>query len=365
MKKILFVTTCIGGGGAERVLLYLLNYFSKIDEYNVILLLIRNEGNDYLNDLAGKVEVHNLGLDNYRIRYCIFKLLKKIYTIKPDICFINHVELNILIAPFIKLLPRNIKFVARETSVLSVRYLKQKWKKCIYYFFYCNYDLVIAQSDDMLNDLILHWFVKPQKCIKINNPIDIDLIKQKAKDTVIDSFFQEKTYNLLAIGKLTFQKGYDVLLQRLSESVDLNFKLLILGKGELKNSLQNLIEKLDLSEKVVLGGYSQYSSAHINNADGIILASRYEGFPNVLLEANALGKPVLVNCCLGGINEIVVSGINGYVVDFMSDKDFRCTFEKFINSKFNKTIICQMTKDRYSIDIILPQYESALNSLFL
>lgn len=362
MKNILFISTALGNGGAERVMLYLMNHLI-VKGYEVSLLLIRNQGNDYLSDLSKEVKVYRLGLDNKRIRFCICPILKAICHIKPNICFIGHVELNILIAPFIRFMPSCINFIARETSVLSVRYRKQKWKKILYYLFYRNYKLIIAQSKDMRNDLIDNWHVSPFKCIKINNPIDIQYVIEKSQKEISVPFFSSKTFNLIAIGKLDYQKGYDILFTRLSELKNKDFRLIILGKGLLRDALQRQIDQLNLSENIRLEGFSPYSAAYITKADGLILSSRFEGFPNVLLEANALGKPVFANNCLGGINEIVINGINGYATNFLSSQNFTETYLKFRNTKFDKTIIQQTIEDRYSQKRIMPLYEKAINAL--
>lgn len=363
MKKILFISPTLGNGGAERVMTYLLNYFASIEQFEVFLLLVRNKGNDYLPSLINKVKVVRLGMDDRRIRFCIFPLLKSIREINPNICFVGHVQLNILIAPFIKFLPHKIKFVSRETSVLSVRYGRQSCKRFFYWLFYRNYDKVIAQSDDMREDLIAKWFVSTDKCVKINNPIDIGYVVMNSQKEVPVSFWSRDTFNLLAIGRLDHQKGYDILLSRLAEQEEMNFRLVILGKGSLHEHLQQQIQHLGLSKKVLLGGYSYIPFAYLKQADALILSSRFEGFPNVLLEANALGKPVLANNCMGGINEIIIPGVNGYVTDFLSSKNFTSAFQKLRAEKFDEGTIIKKTKERYSIDYIMPQYENIITSL--
>ena len=97
--------------------------------------------------------------------------------------------------------------------------------------------------------------------------------------------------------------------------------------------------------------------------DGIILSSRHEGFPNVLLEANALGKPIFTNKCPGGINEIIIEGINGISCNFSSSEDFKFYLYKFINTKFDGNKIIKLTQERYSKSVILPKYRIVFNNI--
>lgn len=95
--------------------------------------------------------------------------------------------------------------------------------------------------------------------------------------------------------------------------------------------------------------------------DGIILSSRHEGFPNVLLEANALGIPILANRCPGGINEIIKEGINGISCFFESKESFQNGLNLFLKTQFNPEEIKELTRKRYDLSVILPCYKSVFD----
>jgi glycosyltransferase involved in cell wall biosynthesis len=152
-------------------------------------------------------------------------------------------------------------------------------------------------------------------------------------------------------------------LQRLSENNDLKFKLIILGDGFLKEKLEHLSNDLKLNDKVQFLGYVNNPFPYIIVSDALILSSRFEGFPNVLLEANALGIPVFSNFCLGGINEIIIPNTNGIVSNFNNSSDFRLGLTKLMTASFNKEKIIQLTHERYSFDIIMPQYQHIFEQL--
>lgn len=110
-------------------------------------------------------------------------------------------------------------------------------------------------------------------------------------------------------------------------------------------------------------GYRNDVASYIYYADALILCSRYEGFPNIVLEANSLGKPVFANNCKGGINEILVEGQNGVVSDFSSTVSFQEGLCKILNLKFDTLKIISMTTERYGIPTIFDKYHKFFRSL--
>lgn len=359
MTKILFVIPRMGGGGAERIVSYLVNEFGKLNNYDVNLLLFEEKGNTYIKHINPEVKITNLKL-KHRLRYNIINIVKEIIKAKPDICFIGLDALNIILAPFVPLFKfHGIKVIVRETNVLSKRYTPNIINKIAYRLFYNNYDNIICQSKDMANDLINVWGINSKKINIINNPIDIDLIQNKSLD-IIPKLDLPLTPYLVAIGRLSHQKGFDRLIDLiagLNKKRRFPYKLYILGEGELRDCIEEKINNYGLSQQVILLGRIDNPFSIINRAKGLILSSHYEGFPNVLLEANALGIPVFSNMCPGGINEIIIEGDNGLSANFNDEEDFENKFEVFMNTKFDKEIIINMTRKRYDMNIIFPKYK--------
>ena len=137
---------------------------------------------------------------------------------------------------------------------------------------------------------------------------------------------------------------------------NLNFNLLILGSGELENDLKQLVISKGLSDYVRFIGYRKNVSSYIRYADALLLSSRYEGFPNIVLGANSLGKPVFYNSCKGGINEIIINGSNGLACDFTNKEDFQNGLHEFLGTKFDESKIVELTSSRYSIETIIKKY---------
>lgn len=365
MDKILFISTNLGGGGAQRIISYLVNEFSVEKGYEVVLMLLRKDGNTYLNTITGNVKIINLNLKK-RIRYSVFAIIKNILKIRPTICFVGLEGLNLLLSPFLFFMKlKGIKFVARESNVLSAKADTNKswYIKLIYRLFYNKYNCVIAQSVDMKNDLVKNWYIKEDIITLINNPINVQNIKLESLKEEIDKPFGDE-FNFLAVGRLSYQKGYDILLQRMYEMwPNIPFHLYILGQGALEADIKSKIEEFNLEDKVTLLGYQMNPYKYMKDCDGLILSSRHEGFPNVLLEANALGIPIFTNKCLGGINEIVIEGVNGISCDFTDKKEFQDGLNLFMNSDFDSDKIVNLTRSRYNFDIIMREYKNVFRKV--
>lgn len=253
----LFISPTLGGGGAERVLLYILNYLSERDEYNLKLLLLNQEGHYYLKDLSSKVEVIKLNLSKGN-PLSGFKVIQKILKIKPEYCFVGYYKLNILLSFFLPLLKINgCKFIARETCIPTLQYpqIKGIIRKFICHF-YNKFNSIIAQSKDMSEDLI-SFGINESLIHLINNPLDIKLINSKSKPS--NFCWDEGKYNndyqhYIAIGRLTEQKNYELLFQRMSELEKIPFYLHILGKGPLEDKLKKLSHDLNIDSNIVFYG---------------------------------------------------------------------------------------------------------------
>ena len=176
MKKIsvIFILPDLETGGAERIITTNANHLSR-DRFEPKILLLRKQGG-YLNFLKNDVEI--IDVDTERIRHSLKPILREIYRRKPDIVFSGFGEVNAYLSLFVKLFPRT-KFIARETNVVSHHVTRKEIK--FFYSFYNNYQQIIAQSDDMKKDLIDNFNVKEKKIIKINNPVDFDLIESRLK----------------------------------------------------------------------------------------------------------------------------------------------------------------------------------------
>lgn len=357
MKKIsvIFILPDLETGGAERIITTIANHLSR-DKFEPKILLLRKQGG-YLDLVRKDIEI--IDLDTERIRNSLKPILREIYRRKPDIVFSGFGEVNAYLSLFIKLFPRT-KFIARETNVVSHHVTRKEIK--FFYSFYNNYQKIIAQSDDMKKDLIDNFNVKEKKIIKINNPVDFDFIEEKLALSDKPECFKYNYKNVVAIGNLSKRKGFDNLLKVFSRLKNENIVLHILGDGKDREILHQMRDFLDL-KKVIFHGRQENPYQFLKYADLFILSSRYEGFPNVLLEAGACGTYSLVNNCPGGINEIIQNRINGEISDIENHDDFSQKIIQILHESYDSNSIKNSIKSRFSKEIILDKYEKVLLDL--
>ncbi|SEG41250.1 Glycosyltransferase involved in cell wall bisynthesis [Halpernia humi] len=359
MKKIsiIFILPDLEMGGAERIVTTIANHLDR-EKFQPKIMLLRKEGG-YLEFLKDDVDI--IDLKTPRIRNSLKPILKEIRKRKPDIIFSGFGEVNAYLALFIKLFPKT-KFIARETNVVSQHVTRKEIK--FFYKFYNNYHKIICQSDDMQQDLVDNFKIKKEKIIKINNPVDFDFINEKLENATKPELFSDDFKNVVAIGNLSARKGFDRLLTVFSFLKSEKIKLHILGDGRDKEILNQL--KIDLKlENVIFHGQQKNPYQFLKFADLFILSSRYEGFPNVLLEAGACGTYALANNCKGGITEIIQPKINGEISDIENHKNFAEKIKSILKENHDSEAIKNSIKSRFSKEIILEEYEEVLEKILI
>lgn len=353
MKTILFILPDLNMGGAERIITLLINNLDK-NKFTPKLLLMRKEGY-YLELLDKNIEI--IDIKTSRIRNAFFPIIKVLRTLKPDIVFGGWGEVSAYLAPIIPFFPK-IRFIARETNIVSQHVTRPEIR--FFYRFYNNFDTVIAQSDDMKYDLINNLKIREKKIIKINNPVDVDAVEAKSLEPMNFPFF-EGFKNVVAIGNLSYRKGFDNILKVFSYLKKENIFLYIIGEGDDKEKLIELKDSLQIKNVKFLGKITN-PYPYLKNADLFILSSRYEGFPNVLLEAGATGTFSLANNCKGGINEIIEENVNGRIISIEDHKNFAEEIKITLNKKYDKNRIKNSIINRFSKDKIIHQYEKILEA---
>ena len=346
--KIIFILTILGPGGAEKVVSMIANHLDK-KKYDVnVILFSKAAGHlDMLND-----DVNIIETKTERIRNSLFPILKILRKEKPDLVFAGYGEVNAYLSLFIKLFPKT-KFIARETNVVSQHVTRKEIR--FFYKFYNNYNKIIAQSNDMYEDLIENFNIKKEKIVKINNPVDFEFIEEKLKISERPESFTHDFKNIVAVGNLSSRKGFDNLLKVFSYLKNEKIHLHILGDGRDKELLHQMKSDLKL-ENVTFHGQQKNPYQFLKFGDLFILSSRYEGFPNVLLEAGACGTFSLANNCKGGITEIIQPKINGEISDIENHEEFAQKIVEILKENHDSVAIKNSIKARFSKELILKKY---------
>ena len=354
-KSILFILPDLNAGGAERIVTTIANHLPR-EKFSPSILLLRKEGL-YLDFLQNDVEI--IDIKTPRIRHALKPILKQIRKRKPDIVFSGFGEVNAYLSLFIKLFPKT-KFIARETNVVSQHVTRREIR--FFYKFYNNYNKIICQSDDMMNDLVENFKIKKDKLIKINNPVDFNFIQEKLENVRKPESYREGYKNVVAIGNLSSRKGFDNLLKVFKFLKNEKILLHILGDGKDKELLHQMKSDFGL-ENVIFHGIQKNPYPFLKFADLFVLSSRYEGFPNVLLEAGACGTYALANNCKGGIHEIIQPKINGEISDIENHEEFSTKILEVLNENHNKEAIKNSIQSRFSKEMILEKYFEVFESI--
>ena len=341
-------------GGAERIVTTLCNHLPD-PLFETKLLLMRREG-AYLDILDAKTEI--IDIQTQRIRHAVVPMLKVIRKERPDIVFCGFGEVNAYLSMFIKLFP-SVKFVARETNVVSKHVTRPEIR--FFYRFYNNFHRIICQSRDMAEDLSTNFKISSEKITLIHNPVNFDFIRQQISEGE-NPYTDNNRKNVVAVGNLTHRKGFDNLLRVFHHLKDQPIHLHIVGSGRDEEALRQQATDLGLSQ-VTFHGQQKNPYRYLAHADLFILSSRYEGFPNVLLEAGACGTYSLANNCPGGINEIIQPGINGETASIEQHGEFAAKITQVLQEDHAAAEISESIRSRYALPIILQKYVDCLTTL--
>jgi glycosyltransferase involved in cell wall biosynthesis len=209
----------------------------------------------------------------------------------------------------------NISGILDHSSRLRVRLLPFFMR-----YFYPWADEIVAVSKGVADDLAIRAHVPRERIKVIYNPGLNGEFFEKAKEPARHSWFApNQPPVILGVGRLAIEKGFDVLIRAFARVRQQRVaKLMILGEGDQRSNLEGLSRELGVNKDVCLPGYEENPYAYMARAQVFVLASRHEGFGLVLVEALALGLPIVSADCDGGPREILQDGRYGDLVPVAS-----------------------------------------------
>jgi len=314
-KKILFTIPALLGGGAERVIINMIN---QIDiKYFKIFLLVLNKKGCLHSSITNEITTIDLNIS--RTRYALLGIIKTINKANPDIVFSTTHRMNIFIL-FASFFTKNkIKYFVREPNMPSLLIHNgqlNKIKLIIIKFLYQFAYRIIAQTDEMKYDIIQTYGLTDRKIITIYNPIDYDFINKSIKNS--KDPFDHNYINIVSSGRIIDQKAYDILIKafKIVFNKNPNFRLYILGEDVvgLKQDLLQLVEKLELTSSIFFEGFIKNPYPYYKYSDLFVLSSRWEGLPNVVIENLYLKKPIVTTDCIKYLSSLIINGKNGFVL---------------------------------------------------
>jgi glycosyltransferase involved in cell wall biosynthesis len=327
-KKILFILPNLNAGGAERVTI---NYLRALDldKYKVILAVF-DQTNELLDLVPEKVTLVNL--NTKKTMFSFFALLKLFRSFKPDVVYSTHSRVSALLF-FVRPLVSDIKYIARMQSTPSLERQNREYgsiKRWLYAIGFRNADIVIAQTKEMGEDAIDVFGIDSESICVLNNPLDTVYIQNSLNNS--DSPFSKDEISAVISGRLSKEKGFDVIIKALPYVVSRhkNFILHILGSdgGEMTN-LKDFVKELSLEKNVVFHGFVNNPYRFYGHCDMFILPSRREGLPNAMLENYYLNTPIVATKCVPVVEQFIKEGVNGFIcevndVDCLAKKTIKC-----------------------------------------
>ena len=316
--KILIVFPSLEFGGIERTTINLLRNIKRAR--TAIILHKRMER--YFHDINCKIySFEDFGAFNPTLSP------RSIYTNSKAVKNISNLENPEIVLGLMQFSPiyaccAKDFFFMKSKVVISYRgvvseFFKRipsfgRWAKFLVYYSIKSASNIIVPSEGIRRDIVEHFGASELKTKVIYNGIDLVSVRELAK---ADINLKKDCQWIATSCRLSPQKDFATLLNAFKiVRNNIKAKLIILGDGEMRRTIEDWLEDMGLKEDTVLLGFQENPFRYISKADVFVLSSFIEGFGNVIVEAMALGVPVVSTDCPSGPGEIIQHGINGFLV---------------------------------------------------
>lgn len=358
MRKIAFFISEICRGGAERVLVNLANNFAKNGD-EIFFITTKRVPMEY--SLCDSIQ--RISIDE-KIELSTNKILKVIQEIRfiRNIC--NKKDIDILISFMAN---NNFKSVIACLGVCKTLISVRNYPPKEYYNFLLKLcaKLIYPFADGYVFQTTeeAKFFPKfyRKKSEIIYNPVSSRFFNK--------SIHVEEREGIVAVGRLEEQKNYKMLVASygMLAQKGIKEKLYIYGDGSQRHDLEKIISEKGLGDYIFLKGKVSNVEDVVKKAKLFVMTSIYEGMPNALMEAMALGVPVVcTNCLGGGPRELIKDGENGFLVNRNDSKDFAEKMYTVIKSldiqkKFSKN--AKKTSVRFKDENVMCQWKELVNKV--
>ncbi len=336
-KELVLFMPSIDGGGVEKNLIIIANFLiKKID--NIILITYNSSFNKYFDKkikILNVVKKNTTSVSKYtKYIYCLYLLIRLLISGKKLVVlsFQANIYCAILSAFF------KFSLISRSNSSPS-GWDQNFFKKKIFSYFFKYVNFIIVNSHEFQKELFKKYKLKS---IVIYNPLNLSEIKNKSKVNFKLNFFKEKKIlKIINIARFTDQKDHLTLLKSFKiVSKKINAKLLLVGYGPERENIINFVNKNKLSKKIKILDFQINPYKYIKKSDILILSSKYEGLPNVLLEALSLKKFIISSNCPTGPKEILDNGKYGFLFNVGDHIDLSKKIIKYSKSTSTYNKMC-------------------------
>lgn len=305
------------GGGAERAMLDIAEGFASQGQ-KVDLVLVNAEG-PYLDLVPENVTVVDLAAP--RVLRSIFGLIRYLREHRPEVLLATPCHANFIALFARKLIGLPCRLVIREATTMSQSFMRHsafnRWKfRQLVRYLYPVADKIVAVSQGVADDLRHFANLPEEKITVVYNPVVTPVLAAKAEEPIDHPWFQPGQLPVvLGVGRFSRAKNFSMLVRAFAHrNLSQKAHLMILGEGQKRLELEALIADLGLSEVVQLPGFVKNPFSFMARSTLCVLSSVQEGFPNVIVQAMAVGTPVVATDCPNGPSEILENGRYGRLV---------------------------------------------------
>jgi glycosyltransferase involved in cell wall biosynthesis len=366
-QTILFLIHSVSLGGAERVAANLANYWVG-ERFDVWVATVSSDEKDFYKfdprikrvglDLAKPSKGYvSAILNNIKILRSVRHLIKKI---SPDVTIALMTSANVYLA----LSSWNLsgKRIGSEHNHPTMRRIGSIWE-LLRRWTYCRLDCLVALTES--SALWLRQNTNSRNVRVIGNPIAWPI---PSHEPVIkpDSVLLSTRKYALAVGRLVEQKGFDLLItafSRLTSQIP-NWDLVIIGYGELQQSLQEQVSELKLENRIFIIGPVGNLGDWFMASDLYVLSSRFEGFGNTLAEAMSYGLPVISFDCETGPSDIIHHDLDGLLIPAGDIEKLAEGLKTLMNDEGLRDRLAAQaieTRKRLSVERVAHQWEAIFN----
>lgn len=326
-------------------------------------LVLQKATGPYLKDVREGVTVVNL--NTKRLMISVWPLIQYIRKARPSAMLSTPLDASIVAILAWTAVGTRARLVVREAITASsddqvVRGLRARIIALLRRRAYRRASHVVAPSVGVAEDLITRVGVPRAQVSVIANPLDTDLITTLASAPLEQLSLPAAVRVIVAAGRLSAQKDFATLIRAFSAVRRArDVVLVILGEGEERPHLSRLAAELGVADKVVMPGFVENPFSYMKRASVFVLSSRYEGLPNALLQALAVGTAVVATDCPSGPSEILEGGRWGRLVPVSDVEAMARAIVDGLDGKLERPPLSMIIK-RYGLETIAAQYLEVL-----
>ncbi len=367
-RRLLIVLPSLGGGGAERATVDLIRGLGQ-RPITITLALFSATG-QFKEQVPPGVRIVDLrGRLRYDLRL-VWRLAQLIRRERPVVIMsvLRYANLITLLAR--QLSRVRIKVIVNEQNLPSAEFALfggTQLKRLALRWLYPLADQVTTISHGIAAELSDVCHLPPRKIRVIPNPVDLERITKLAGVRPEHPWFSGTVPVVVAVGRLHPQKGFESLVRAFAAvRRETAAKLLILGEGPLRPQIEQLAGNLGLESDVALPGFQDNPYGYMAHATVFVLSSLYEGFGNVLVEALALGVPVISTRCPVGPEEILSDGHTGILVPPADEDALAQAILRVLRDSTLRSQLASQGRRRardYALENIVAEYSTLIQTL--